>query len=106
MAQSHPPWTTVAKLALCCALAAVLAAALMFPFAGGIGVLSNQASEVVATGSTELLAQDVPQVSTITDVAGNVIANNTYGVWRTANVQASGLNGNEFFNVGTDVFTK
>jgi membrane peptidoglycan carboxypeptidase len=74
MAERHPAWTTVAKLALCCALAAVLAAALMFPFAAGIGVMSNQASEVVATGSTELLAQDVPQVSTITDSAGNVIA--------------------------------
>jgi membrane peptidoglycan carboxypeptidase len=74
MAERHPAWMTAAKLALCCALGGVLAAALMFPFAGGIGLMSNQASEVVATGSTELLAQDVPQVSTITDAAGNAIA--------------------------------
>jgi membrane peptidoglycan carboxypeptidase len=74
MAERQPTWTTVAKLACCCALAAVLAAALMFPLAGGIGLMSNQASEVVATGSTELLVGDVPQVSTMTDAAGNPIA--------------------------------
>ena len=74
MAERQPAWTTVTKLAWCCALAAVLAAALMFPLAGGIGVMSNQASEVVASGSTELLAGDVPQVSTMTDAAGNPIA--------------------------------
>ncbi len=74
MAERQPTWTTVAKLAWCCALAAVLAAALMFPLAGGIGLMSNRASEVVATGSTELLTGDVPQVSTMTDAAGNPIA--------------------------------
>ena len=74
MVERQPTWTTVAKLACCCALAAVLVAALMFPLAGGIGLMSNQASEVVATGSTELLAGDVPQVSTMTDAAGNPIA--------------------------------
>src|SRR6201997_743887 len=74
MAERHPAWMTAAKLALCCALGGVLAAALMFPFAGGIGLMSNQASGVVATGSTDLLAEDVPQVSTITDTAGNAIA--------------------------------
>jgi membrane peptidoglycan carboxypeptidase len=74
VAERQPTWTTVAKLAWCCALAAVLAAALMFPLAGGIGLMSNQASEVVATGSTELLVGDVPQVSTMTDAAGNPIA--------------------------------
>src|SRR6201997_2333265 len=74
MAERHPAWMTAAKLALCCALGGVLAAALMFPFAGGIGLMSNQASGVVATGSTDLLAEDVPQVSTITDAAGNAIA--------------------------------
>src|ERR1700693_5714888 len=74
MAERQPTWTTVAKLACCCALAAVLAAALMFPLAGGIGLMSNQASEVVATGSTELLAGGVPPVFTMTDAAGNPIA--------------------------------
>src|ERR1700758_4314390 len=74
MAERHPAWMTAAKLALCCALGGVLAAALMFPFAGGIGLMSNQASGVVAIGSTDLLAQDVPQVSTVVDSAGNTIA--------------------------------
>jgi hypothetical protein len=39
-------------------------------------------------------------------VAGNVIANNTYGIWRTANVTVSGLRNNLFFNNGTNVFTQ
>jgi membrane peptidoglycan carboxypeptidase len=74
MAERQPVWMTVVKLAWCCALAGVLAAALMFPFAGAMGLMSKQASEVVSTGSTELLAGDVPQVSTMTDAAGNPIA--------------------------------
>jgi membrane peptidoglycan carboxypeptidase len=74
MAERQVAWTTLAKLASCCAMAGVLAAALMFPFLGGIGLMSNQASEVVAAGSTELLAGDVPQVTTMTDSAGNPIA--------------------------------
>jgi hypothetical protein len=41
-----------------------------------------------------------------TRVADNVIANNTFGIWKTANVQATGLDRNLFFNVGTDVFTQ
>jgi membrane peptidoglycan carboxypeptidase len=62
------------KLAWCCLLAGVLTAALMFPLAGGIGLLSNRASDVVANGSAELLKGDVPQVSTMVDAAGNPIA--------------------------------
>ena len=41
-----------------------------------------------------------------TDVVGNVIANNTFGIWKTANVAADGIRGNLFFNNGTNVFTK
>jgi len=74
MAERQLAWATAAKLALCCVLAGILVAALMFPFAGSIGLMSNQASEVVSTGSMELLTEDVPQVSTITDSAGNPIA--------------------------------
>src|ERR1700741_45324 len=73
MPDRPPAVLTVAKLASCCALAGILLAALMFPFAGGIGLVSNQASEVVSAGSTELLTGDVPQVSTITDSAGTPI---------------------------------
>jgi len=55
-------------------LAGVVAAALMFPFAGGIGLMSNRAADVVANGSAQLIQGDVPQVSTMVDAAGNPIA--------------------------------
>ncbi|MGE5697186.1 MAG: transglycosylase domain-containing protein, partial [Candidatus Sericytochromatia bacterium] len=65
---------TVVKLLWCCLLAGVVAAGLMFPFVGGIGLLSNRASDVVANGSAQLIEGDVPQVSTMVDAAGNPIA--------------------------------
>ncbi|MBS4727752.1 transglycosylase/D,D-transpeptidase PonA2 [Mycobacterium sp. SM1] len=65
---------TVLKIAGCCLLAGVIAAALMFPVAGGIGLLSNRASEVVANGSAQLLRGDVPAVTTMVDAKGNTIA--------------------------------
>jgi membrane peptidoglycan carboxypeptidase len=65
---------TVAKLAGCCLLAGVVVAALMFPVAGGIGMMSNRASEVVANGSAQLLEGDVPAVTTMLDAKGNTIA--------------------------------
>ncbi len=74
MSERQPAWIPIAKLGWCCLLAGVLAAALMFPFAGGIGLLSNRASDVVANGSARLLEGDVPQVSTMVDAAGNPIA--------------------------------
>lgn len=45
----------------------------------------------------------VPVTRTV--VAGNTISNDTYGIWKTANVTANGLPGNSFSDVGTDVFT-
>ncbi|MBV9089598.1 MAG: transglycosylase/D,D-transpeptidase PonA2 [Mycobacteriaceae bacterium] len=74
MSERRPTSATVARLAWCCLLAGVLAAALMFPFAGGIGLMSNRASDVVANGSAQLLEGDVPQVSTMVDTAGHPIA--------------------------------
>jgi membrane peptidoglycan carboxypeptidase len=74
MSERPPTGVTVVKLAWCCLLAGVVAAAIMFPFAGGIGLMSNRASDVVANGSTQLLEDDVPQVSTMVDAAGNPIA--------------------------------
>jgi membrane peptidoglycan carboxypeptidase len=65
---------TAVKLAWCCLLAGIVAAALLFPFAGGIGLMSNRASDIVANGSAQLLEGDVPQVSTMVDAAGNPIA--------------------------------
>jgi membrane peptidoglycan carboxypeptidase len=72
---TRPPTTvTVIKLAWCCLLASVVAAGLMFPVVGGFGLMSNRASDVVANGSTQLVEGEVPQVSTMVDAKGNVIA--------------------------------
>ncbi|HZE16032.1 MAG TPA: transglycosylase/D,D-transpeptidase PonA2, partial [Mycobacterium sp.] len=65
---------TILKLAGCCLLASVVAAALMFPVAGGLGLMSNRASEVVENGSAQLVAGDVPAVTTMVDAKGNTIA--------------------------------
>ena len=46
--QSPIPGGIVAKLALCCVLAGVLVAALLFPIVGGAGLLANQAADVGA----------------------------------------------------------
>jgi membrane peptidoglycan carboxypeptidase len=69
-----PAAVTVIKLAWCCLLASVILAGLMFPLVGGIGLMSNRASDVVANGSAQLVEGDVPAVSTMTDVKGNPIA--------------------------------
>ncbi|OBF40733.1 penicillin-binding protein [Mycobacterium sp. ACS1612] len=69
-----PPTVTVIKLAWCCLLASVVVAGLLFPVVGGIGLLSNRASDVVANGSAQLVEGEVPQVSTMVDAKGNVIA--------------------------------
>ncbi|BBB39820.1 transglycosylase/D,D-transpeptidase PonA2 [Mycobacteroides abscessus] len=69
-----PPSVTLAKLAGCGLIAAVILAGLMFPFAGGFGLASNRASDVVANGSTQLLQGEVPAVTTVEDAKGNKIA--------------------------------
>lgn len=74
MPDRPPKAVTVIKLAWCCLLASVLAAALMFPVVGGIGLVSNRASDVVANGSAALVEGEVPQVSTMVDAKGNTIA--------------------------------
>jgi membrane peptidoglycan carboxypeptidase len=68
------PGITILKLAGFCLLAGVVAAAMMFPVAGGLGLMSNRASEVVANGSAQLVAGDVPAVTTMVDAKGNTIA--------------------------------
>lgn len=74
MSERPPTGVTLAKLAGCCALAAVLVAALLFPVVGGAGLASNRASDVVANGSAQLVSGDVPAVSTMVDAKGNTIA--------------------------------
>ncbi|MEH3141440.1 MAG: transglycosylase/D,D-transpeptidase PonA2 [Mycobacterium kyogaense] len=73
--RARPPRAvTVIKLGWCVLLASVVAAGLMFPVVGGVGLMSNRASDVVANGSAQLVEGEVPQVSTMVDAKGNVIA--------------------------------
>jgi membrane peptidoglycan carboxypeptidase len=74
MSEGRPTGLIARKLAGCCFLAGVLVAALMFPFVGGIGLISNRAADVVANGSAQLIEGEVPQVSTVVDAEGNPIA--------------------------------
>ncbi|PEG37383.1 penicillin-binding protein, partial [Mycolicibacterium agri] len=74
MSEGRPTGVLIAKLAGYCLLAGVVVAAMMFPLAGGVGLLSNRASDVVAGGSAQLLEGDVPQVTTMVDTEGNPIA--------------------------------
>ncbi|KUI36811.1 transglycosylase/D,D-transpeptidase PonA2 [Mycobacterium sp. GA-2829] len=74
MPERPPTAVTVVKLAWCCLLASVLTAAFMFPVVGGIGLMSNRASDVVANGSAALVEGEIPQVSTMVDAKGNTIA--------------------------------
>src|ERR1700741_5549108 len=72
---TRPPTTvTVIKLAWCCLLTSVVVAGLIFPVVGWFGLISNRASDVVANGSAQLVEGEVPQVSTMVDAKGNVIA--------------------------------
>ena len=74
MSERPPAGTTIIKLVWCCLLASVLLAALLFPAAGGLGLISNRASDVVANGSAQLVEGQVPAVTTMTDAKGNTIA--------------------------------
>ena len=66
MPEPHPTapsaGATVAKLALCCVLAGVLVAAMLFPLAGGAGIVVNHASDVAAQDSADLMTGEVPTV--------------------------------------------
>ena len=75
MSDQYPPArSAVVRLALFCLLAGVLTAALLFPIAGGVGVASNHASELVSDDSADIVEGDVPAVSTMVDVTGAPIA--------------------------------
>lgn len=57
-----------------CLVAGLLLAGVLFPTAGGLGVLSNRTAEAVERTSSDLVAVDPPLVSTITDKYGSPIA--------------------------------
>jgi len=69
-----PSANTLAKLGGCCVIAGVLLAGLLFPTVGGIGLLSNKASDTVDNVSSDLAQGQVPQMTTMLDAAGNPIA--------------------------------
>lgn len=66
--------STIFKLAWSCLLASVIVAALLFPAVGGMGLMANRASEIVANGSTQVLEGDIPAVTTMVDAKGNTMA--------------------------------
>ncbi len=74
MSERPPAGATFIKLAWCCLLASVIMAALLFPVVGGLGLVSNRASDVVANGSAQLVEGEVPAVTTMVDAKGNTIA--------------------------------
>jgi len=74
MSERPPAGATIIKLAWCCILASVIMAALLFPVVGGLGLVSNRASDVVANGSAQLVEGQVPAVTTMVDAKGNTIA--------------------------------
>jgi len=74
MSERPPAGSTIIKMAWSCLLASVLVAALLFPVVGGLGLMSNRASEIVANGSAQVLEGDIPAVTTMVDARGNTIA--------------------------------
>jgi hypothetical protein len=71
---------------------------------GTNNLVGDSDSGDMATTAIILFSAVVPVDDTL--VAGNVIAHNTIGIWRTSNVQATGLGSNAFFHVRKDVVTK
>ncbi|WP_040766947.1 transglycosylase domain-containing protein [Tsukamurella sp. 1534] len=64
----------IAKLAGCILLAGLLVAGLLFPYIGGLGLVSNRAADTVDNISSELLEGQVPEVTTVTDATNAPIA--------------------------------
>jgi membrane peptidoglycan carboxypeptidase len=71
---TEPPAHLVRKLVGLCAIAGVLLAGMVFPFAAAIGVASNQAADTVVSASADLADEQLPMATTVTDSAGNPIA--------------------------------
>ena len=65
---------TGARWALCCLLAGLLMAGLLFPVAGGIGLVAIRISDSVDEDTTHILQGEIPIVSTMVDAAGTPIA--------------------------------
>ena len=64
----------ITKLLAICLVAGVIVAGMTFPFAGTMGLISNDASDTVNATSSDLAAGQLPAVSTVTDNQGAPIA--------------------------------
>ncbi|MGV7636660.1 hypothetical protein PJI23_30065, partial [Mycobacterium kansasii] len=64
----------IAKLAGCVLLAGLLVAGVLFPYVGGLGLISNRAADTVDNISSELLEGQVPEVTTVSDATGAPMA--------------------------------
>lgn len=64
----------IALLAGLSLLAGVVLAGMTFPFAAGVGLVSNDASDNLTTVSTDLTDGEPPRTTTLTDAAGEPIA--------------------------------
>jgi membrane peptidoglycan carboxypeptidase len=64
----------VFRLVGLCILAGVLLAGMLFPAAGGLGLVSNQASDTVDSVSAELVEGELPLVTTMTNADGTPMA--------------------------------
>lgn len=69
-----PKSKSLSLLAGSCILAGILVAGLLFPVAGGLGLVSSRAADTVQNVSSELLEGTVPEITTMTDVNGKPIA--------------------------------
>ncbi|PVZ09411.1 transglycosylase domain-containing protein [Actinomycetospora cinnamomea] len=64
----------ITKLLAICLVAGVIVAGMAFPFVGGLGLVSNDASDTVNATSSDLAAGQLPSVTTVTDNQGAPIA--------------------------------
>ena len=64
----------ITKLLAICLVAGVIVAGMTFPFAGAMGLISNDASDTVNATSSDLAAGQLPAVTTVTDDQGAPIA--------------------------------
>ncbi|NUS42592.1 MAG: PASTA domain-containing protein [Mycobacteriaceae bacterium] len=69
-----PTANQLAKLAGSAVLAAGLVAGLLFPIAGGAGLVSNRAAETMDNVSAEIIEGKMPAISTMLDASGKPIA--------------------------------
>ncbi|GAA4854017.1 transglycosylase/D,D-transpeptidase PonA2 [Actinomycetospora corticicola] len=64
----------VARLLGLCLVAGLILAGVTFPLVGGLGLISNDASDTVSATSSDLAAGQLPLVTTVTDRQGAPIA--------------------------------